>query len=469
AALGRIIERVTGMSYEEYVRTNVLAPMGISRMRIGQSLPQGRLPGEVEYASAGFTASIFPDFAGTVPWAYGGWCLEAMDAHGGWVASAVDYAKFLNAIEGRRGPRFLSAESVAAMTARPAIPDWAQSSYWYGFGLLVRPAGNTVNWWHSGSLDGTATYQVRTANGFDWVVFFNSRPGTAAGQNSLFGDIDAGLWNAYQQVSRWPAGDQFAGYPDSDPAGAAALPAITTREGVVNAATQDRGMVSGSWVLLRGVNLSQTTRTWSPSDIVNGALPTSLDGVSVRINGQPAFVYFISPGAIEAQAPAGLSPGWVTVEAVNHGVSTGPVLAHAVESAPGAFTYSGGEGRTLAVATEPDGTLVGDAAGSAEVRRAAPGDTITIYASGLMPSAAGMLAPACPRLGAIEVTIGGQTALETAATLAAPGLFQIHAVVPRIPEGDQPLVIRTGAAESPAGVTIAVGRSRRSESHFPSQ
>src|ERR1019366_6272250 len=34
AVLGRVIERVTGMSYEQYVRQNVLAPMGISQMRI---------------------------------------------------------------------------------------------------------------------------------------------------------------------------------------------------------------------------------------------------------------------------------------------------------------------------------------------------------------------------------------------------------------------------------------------------
>jgi CubicO group peptidase (beta-lactamase class C family) len=61
AVLGRIIERVTGMSYEQYVRTNVLAPMGITDMRIGQTLAEGQLPGEVKYYSPGQTsANISP-------------------------------------------------------------------------------------------------------------------------------------------------------------------------------------------------------------------------------------------------------------------------------------------------------------------------------------------------------------------------------------------------------------------------
>ena len=80
AVLGRIIERVTNMSYEQYVRENVLAPMGISQPRIGQTLPQGRLPNEVTYKSPGGTwvaPSVFPDVVGSVPLPYGAWYLES--------------------------------------------------------------------------------------------------------------------------------------------------------------------------------------------------------------------------------------------------------------------------------------------------------------------------------------------------------------------------------------------------------
>src|ERR1039458_4165670 len=216
SVLGRIIERVTGMSYEEYVRTQVLAPMGISQMRIGQSLPQGQLPGEVKYYGAGAPTSVFPDVASPVSPPYGSWSLEGQDAEGGWVASAIDYAKFLNAMEGRRGNALLTPASIAAMTARPTIPYWADAPFWYGFGLDVEPAEGGINWWHNGSDPGTTTHENRTYDGFDWIVFFNTRPVSATDQTTLGDDIQGGLWNAYYQVASWPSNDQFVNYPDSD-------------------------------------------------------------------------------------------------------------------------------------------------------------------------------------------------------------------------------------------------------------
>ena len=114
-------------------------------------------------------------------WAYGGWYLEAMDAHGGWLASAVDYAKFLNAIDGRRGPRLLSAESVAMLTARPDLAEYRNAVRWYSMGMQVNRAGN---WWHSGSLDGTATYFIRTNDGF---AFTKDSPRCSAISTTAFG------------------------------------------------------------------------------------------------------------------------------------------------------------------------------------------------------------------------------------------------------------------------------------------
>lgn len=454
AVLGRIIERVTGMSYEQYVRANVLAPMGIADMRIGQTLSQGALPREVKYYSAGNAASVFPDTPKTVPWPYGGWYMESMDSHGGWVASAIDYAKFVSAIDGRRGQRFLSPASVAAITARPAtVADWNATSYWYGFGILVRPAGSDANWWHAGSLDGTSTYQVRTYDGNQWVVFLNYRPASDSAQNNLFSDIDSGLWNAAGNVSAWPDGDQFSSYPDSS--AAASAPALTTREGVVNGATFDRGIVSGSWVSLFGVNLSATKRAWTAADIVNGQLPHSLDGVSVKLNGQPAYVYYISPAQINVQAPEGLSPGWITAEVLNNGVSSGVVLTHAALNAPGAFTYSAG-GMTFAVATNQTPTVLGDASITPGTVAAAPGDTITIYASGLASSPAGVVLTAPEQMSGVGVTIGGQPADVSWAGVISPGLFQINAIIPAVADGDQPVVLTVGVANSPAGVVIPV-------------
>jgi N-acyl-D-amino-acid deacylase len=95
--LGRVVEAVSGETYEDYVREEVLKPMGIHDMRIGKSLLEGRAPREVRYGQGEplMLKSIFgPKLGELVPAPYGTSCIEAMDAHGGWIASSVDLARF---------------------------------------------------------------------------------------------------------------------------------------------------------------------------------------------------------------------------------------------------------------------------------------------------------------------------------------------------------------------------------------
>lgn len=450
AVLGRIIERVTGMSYEQYVRTNVLAPMGIANMRIGNTLAQGQLPGEAAYSPTGNSPSVFPDTVNRVPRPYGSWCVECQDAHGGWVTTVIEYARFMAGVEGRRGTAFLQPSSFAAMTARPSAKDWNGASAWYGFGIMVRPTTGGQNWWHSGSTDGTTTYQIRSSDGFHWIVFLNWRPNNQNAIDVLQGEIDDGLWNAAGQVTTWPATDYFATlYPDANPAESQARPAVNAREGVLNGATFDRGVVAGSWGTVYGVNLSKTTRQWSLDDIAGNQLPTSLDGVSVTIGGQPAFIAYVSPGQINFQAPSNLTPGWLPVEVINNGVHTEMVLAHVTQNAPGAF-MSTVDGVRMAAATKADGAVLDG------VHPAAPGDVIAIYATGIAPSQAGTVVPTPQQVATPAVSIGGMNAVVQYAGLVAPGLFQINVVVPAVSSGNQPLVITANKATSPADVFLRI-------------
>ena len=77
--LGRVIEVVTGMSYEDYVKQKILSPMGISAMKIGGNTLDDRFENEVLYNS-----SWFDPYAMNV---------TRMDAHGGWIASAKDLTR----------------------------------------------------------------------------------------------------------------------------------------------------------------------------------------------------------------------------------------------------------------------------------------------------------------------------------------------------------------------------------------
>jgi uncharacterized protein (TIGR03437 family) len=372
-----------------------------------------------------------------------------MDAHGGWVASAIDYAKFLNAIDGRRGQPLLTPASIATLTAAPAIDEYQGAASWYAMGMMVNTANN---WWHSGSLDGTATYFIRTGDGFTYVLFLNSRD---QGEDALFQDIDSGYWNARSKVSSWPTNDLFTSYPDVDPQVFAATPSINGREGAVNSATFDRGVVSGSWFSIFGANLSATRRMWTAADIVRGALPQSLDGVSVTVDGNPAFIYYVSPEQINVQAPAGLNPGWSLVEVTRNGIVSSAVLTHAASNAPGAFTYVLG-GHTFAIATNLAGTVLGDPTLSPGLATCAPGDTIVIYATGLTASPAGTATPSQPPLTSVQAAIGEFPAKVLFAGLVSPGLFQVNVTVPAVPSGYRELVITSDGVNSPPGVVVFV-------------
>lgn len=210
--LGRVIEKVTGQSYEIYVRENVFAPMDIHAMRIGGSLLSGRVANEVkyyDYEGAPTTSSVFPGGA-QVPMPYGGFYLEAMDAHGGWIASAIDLTRFITALDGHRGPAFLTSDSLTEMTARPDVPHWSTTAFWYGLGLMVRPAEMDANWWHTGALRGDTTLLVRSYNGYSWAVLLNSRPR----DTSKFDvEIDQAMWKALGTGLQGSATDLYAQYP----------------------------------------------------------------------------------------------------------------------------------------------------------------------------------------------------------------------------------------------------------------
>jgi CubicO group peptidase (beta-lactamase class C family) len=206
--LGRVIERVSGMTYESYVKTAVLAPAGITTMRIGRTRLAQRAANEVKYyqpgsetVNADLVSSVFPG-EGQVPSIYGGFHLEAMDAHGGWLASAVDLARFGVVTDGRPTPAdIISAGSIAAMTDRDSRL-WPSGSFWYGLGWAVRPPPQD-NWWHDGSLPGTSSLLVRSYHGFTWAAVFNARTATMAVE------MDQAMWTALAGVSTFPSHDLF--------------------------------------------------------------------------------------------------------------------------------------------------------------------------------------------------------------------------------------------------------------------
>lgn len=217
--LGRVIEKVSGEDYDQFTLDHVLKPLGIHRMRIGQTLLEGRSTGEVHYYGDDEHDhdSVFPQITEKVLSPYGAWHLEAMDSHGAWIASAVDLALFANALDQDLESPLISKQSYQEMFARPAglaghEEDGSPRGVYYGCGWSVRPRGKNgrQNQWHTGSLSGTAALMVRRFDGLKWVVLFNAR--NTPDNQHLGRTIDPLLHKAAEEVESWPDVDLFPHY-----------------------------------------------------------------------------------------------------------------------------------------------------------------------------------------------------------------------------------------------------------------
>lgn len=209
--LGRVIEAVTRLTYEDYVQKHVLQPIGIRRMRVGRTRLPDRAPGEVRYYQPNEkpVRSLFPEDGGKeVSNCYGGFYLEAMDAHGGWLASAPDLLRFAAALDFPKNPPLLNSDIAETLTEPPAPPIKTEGPVYYGCGWLVRLVGKQglTNRWHNGSLPGTNTWLIRRWDGLAWAALFNQRD---TGNGLSDGEIDAKLHPAADAVKEWPSYDLF--------------------------------------------------------------------------------------------------------------------------------------------------------------------------------------------------------------------------------------------------------------------
>ena len=173
--------------------------------------------------------------------------------------------------------------------------------------------------------------------------------------------------------------DIVLGYTPSENA-APARPTLVAVGGVVDAASYYPVVAAGSWVTLYGANLATTTRDWSASDIVDGSLPQTLDGVSVRINDKPAAVGFISPKQINVQAPGDAAIGTVQVTISNASGTSDPVTVDSKTVAPALFQIA----QEYVSAVRSDGVSIGPAGlvDGVTTVPARPGDRVTLFGSG---------------------------------------------------------------------------------------
>jgi CubicO group peptidase (beta-lactamase class C family) len=197
--LGLVIEKVSGMPYEDYCKKEILEPLGIYDMTLAHNLPSDKAPFEVTYYEPSDVVPK-PSIYGTgelVSPTYGGNDIEALGGAGAWLATAPDLLRLMLAVDGLPSkPDILSEESVRFMTDNEngfAPVGWKTTVY-------------NGTWWRTGSFPGSAGMIKRQSDGYGWVVLLNS---SAWNGPEIYSYINNMMYRVISQIRHLPEEDLF--------------------------------------------------------------------------------------------------------------------------------------------------------------------------------------------------------------------------------------------------------------------
>jgi N-acyl-D-amino-acid deacylase len=444
-ALSRIIAKVSGKSYEQFMKDEIFAPLGVTRMRIGKTRLSERAPGEVRYhmfTGDALVNSVFPG-EGMVERPYGAIFLEGLEGAGTWVSSMPDLARILSRIDQDRPDKLISSAAFAELIKRPEAPVSVGTPTYYGLGFNVRPVGNSATIFHTGSLPGHRSYIVRYSSDLCLAYVFNMR---VQNENDFGAEADNLYSAAMNRQRTWPQHDFFPLYFPGERARVA-------DGGVVSAASFKTGAVSpGLIVTLFGTNLGPKQLTTARLD-AQGRLANSLDGTRVLFDGTPAPLVYTFETQVSAIVPYNVAgKSRVRVEVERLGVVSTATEYNVVEAAPAFFTAnSSGTGPAAAVVYPSDRIAVLYATGE--------GLSNPLPADGSLATTQPLPSPRLP----VKVLLGSGASQREAEILysgAAPGLtaglFQINIRYPEGTPSGTALTLQVGNTKSPEGVTLTI-------------
>ena len=166
--LSLIIEKRTGMSYENFMQRYVLNPSGCYDFHIAGNYLKDRRKNETVYYMHSSSVPV-PEFNNSgrmVVRCYGENDITTALGAGAWVASAAELCRLVASIDGDRTvPDVISPQAVKLMTQE--MPDHQFSLGW-NFTPRNRP------WIRTGSLVGTSALVLRYPDGECWVFITNT-------------------------------------------------------------------------------------------------------------------------------------------------------------------------------------------------------------------------------------------------------------------------------------------------------
>ncbi|HLG96401.1 MAG TPA: IPT/TIG domain-containing protein [Bryobacteraceae bacterium] len=238
---------------------------------------------------------------------------------------------------------------------------------------------------------------------------------------------------------------------------------------------------SGSWLEIKGNNLADPndprlsnashSGQWSSADFNGSNAPTNLDGISVSINGKPAYVWYLSPTQLNVQAPEDAATGNVSISVTNCKATSSISMLSRQTLAPGLLApsnYSSGGTQYLVATFASDGAYVLNTALGAgfglNSRPAKPGDLIIAYGVGfgdvtpsILPGT--VVSQSNQLVNPVTFSFGSTPAQLSYAGLAGSfvGLYEFYITVPAgLSNGDYQIHIAQNGTPLPQTVFLTV-------------
>ena len=318
----------------------------------------------------------------------------------------------------------------------------------------VCASSNTLQWIEHNLTGYTKSTSPSTTYTFNWTP-----PGTDVGTITLYAAGNAGSGALVVTAT-----DTYLTSLQLSPAGGGNTPTISAGGIVPNGSTTP-AIQPGEWINIYGTNLAGGNATW------NGEFPQSLGGTSVTINNQPGYLWFVSPGQINVQAPDDTARGSVnvTVTTANGSASSTVTLA---DVAPAFSLFpdnkhvagiiirsngSGSQGGGTYDLLGPNGSSLGFPTVAAKA-----GDVVELFGVGFGPTnpavpAGHAFSGAAATTNSVQVKIGDTSVTPSFAGISGAGLYQINLTIPQgLGTGDKPLAATVGGAQTQSFVVIAL-------------
>ena len=192
--LGKIIEKVTGKTYAEYVHEEILDPSGDTDMKIAGNTINDHQKNEVTHYMWRFLNHDDTE----EPYAQN---ISEMQAACGWLASAKDLLRLLIRVDKFKYKPDMFNDSMMKIMLTPYDSNSHFSGGWWSNNKFQ-------NWFAMSSYwgAGTVSEMARADNGYCWVMLTNKTPQHGGSDD----DLDKMIWEIINDSSiRWPKKDLF--------------------------------------------------------------------------------------------------------------------------------------------------------------------------------------------------------------------------------------------------------------------